>query len=295
MVPNFVVIGAPKSGTTSLYYYLTQHPDIYLPERKELHYFSYDQLRENANGPGDGEILSSLCGSRDDYLRHFEGVSGEMAIGDISPSYLYYGAHAKIRDELGAAKIIVLLRNPIEKAYSQFMHMVRDQREDLLFYDALMAESSRREKGWSDIWRYAESSLYAERLQAFIDFFGRDHVHIVVFDDFENSTDLSVRGILRFLEIDDTVFIDTSGRYNRTGASKSNLLAKFLNRSSPLKSFVKVVTPDRWRIALRLKIVDLNTAEKNAIDGRSRAYLQNYFSADILALESMLGRKLNWE
>ena len=137
-LPNFVVAGVPKSGTTSLYFYLRQHPAIYLPSKKELHYFSYPYLASNTGGPGDADILKSLCASRHSYEDHYQFSGNKKAVGEISPSYFYYSGSAdRIRRALGNVKIILMLRNPVDKAYSQYMHQVRNNLETLSFEAAL--------------------------------------------------------------------------------------------------------------------------------------------------------------
>lgn len=292
--PNFVVIGAPKSGTTSLYYYLKQHPDVFLPTQKELHYFSYEQLKANAKGPGDELTLSTLCSSERQYLEHYSAVANQKAIGDISPSYLYYATQDKIKATLGDVKIIVMLRNPIDKAYSQYMHMIRDQCEALTFYEALQQEQARRAQGWSDIWRYAESSLYADKLAAFRSCFGSHNVHVILFDDFVSQPQKAIKETLIFLGIDADIAINTKEIYNRTGEVKSKVIARFLSRSNLFKELIKKCTPDAWRIKLRLKIMDANTASKPEIDLTVRNYLMDYFKNDVAQLEDILGRKLHW-
>ena len=292
--PNFLVIGAPKCGTTSLYYYLKQHPDIFLPVQKELHYFSYKSLSQNSNGPGDEVVLRGLCASQNEYYKHYDEVKLEKAIGDISPSYLYYGMHEEIKKELGAVKIVVMLRNPIDKAFSQYMHMVRDQREILPFFDALMEETKRADMNWSDIWRYAESSLYSNKLKSFIRCFGRQNVHIVIFDDLISDPRGVTFDVLEFLGLETSVEINTDKSYNRTGNSRSRRLARFLNRPSRVKNIMKHLVPDALRIAIRLKIIDINTSSKPEIDEDSRKYLNEYFSSDIIEFERLIGRKTGW-
>lgn len=292
--PNFVVIGAPKSGTTSLYYYLKQHPDVFLPTQKELHYFSYEPLKANAKGPGDELTLSALCSSEAQYLAHYSAVANQKAIGDISPSYLYYATQEKIKTTLGDVKIIVMLRNPIDKAYSQYMHMIRDQCETLAFHDALQQEQERRAQGWSDIWRYAESSLYADKLLGFRDCFGTTNVHIILFDDFTAEPQRVIKETLTFLGIDADVPINTKEIYNRTGEVKSKVIARFLSRPNIFKELIKKCTPNAWRIKLRLKIMNKNTASKPEIDLTAHNYLKSYFKNDVAKLENILGRKLNW-
>ena len=148
-IPNTIVIGAPKSGTTSLYHYLLQHPDIYLPEKKELHFFSHELLRLNANGPGDLNALKHICTNLQDYFSYFSAVNNESIVAEVSPSYLYYAQVSDpIYSSLGSIKIIVLLRNPIHKAFSQYMHLKRVNREKLSFFEALQVEEKRIQNGW---------------------------------------------------------------------------------------------------------------------------------------------------
>jgi len=293
-LPNFIVIGAPKSGTTSLFYYLKQHPDIYLPARKELHYFSYDFIRLNCKGPGDEYVLSALCSNWEEYRSHYVSAKKQHAVGDVSPSYLYYSVHDEIKRKLGAVKIIVMLRNPIEKAYSQYMHMVRDQLETQSFYDALMAEKERKVAGWRDFWLYAESSLYTEKLKGYIDEFGEDSVKVILFDEFSQSADTVMKEIFSFLEVDPDFVCDTSRSFNKTGESRLRVVANFFNRPSTIKAVLKSFLPENLRITLRLKIMHWNTGKKNPVDDDCIAYLKDYFSEDVKSLEALLGKKIDW-
>ena len=295
VVPNFIIIGAPKSGTTSLFYYLKQHPDIYLPNRKELHYFTYDLLRENANGPGDRHIITTLCTTRGEYESYYRGVSGQRMIGEVSPSYLYYSSVSeRILSELGKIKIIAILRNPVEKAYSQYMHLVRDNLETLTFYNALMKEEERRALGWSDIWRYAESSLYMDRLETYKKVFGPDNVKILFFDDLISDPDNLMRDIFIYLCVNADIRCDTSKTYNRSGKPRFRLIADFFAKPNIIKDIAKRILPDRIRIPLRIALHSLNTGRKDPMDERSKKYLLKYFQKDIESLEGMIARKLHW-
>lgn len=294
-LPNFIVIGVPKSGTTSLYFYLKQHPDVFLPVRKELHYFSYDLLKENLNGPGDREVLAWLCPNWQDYISHYDSVRNETRIGEISPSYFYYSQISeRIRAKLGPVKIIALLRNPIEKAFSQFMHLVREGRETLTFYQALIAEERRIEGAWSDIWRYKESSLYASRLNKFIDVFDRSNVKVILSEEFFADPIMVIGDLFSFMGIPPDVRIDTSHIYNRTGRPRSKLLAGFLTKPNVLRSMVRMVVPEQTRMFWRLKITELNTSQKEQIDQKSKSYLEEYFYKDIVEVERIIGRQTNW-
>jgi hypothetical protein len=293
--PNFVVIGAPKCGTTSLHHYLSQHPDVYVPQRKELHYFSYAYMQRFATGPGDAHVLAPLCATRQAYEKHYEHVGLQRAVGDISPSYLYYAeVSERIKAELGRPKIIVVLRDPIEKAFSQYMHLVRDNRETLTFYDALMAETQRIREGWAALWRYAESSLYADKLRRYLDIFGSDHVKILLFEDLTRLPHQVMQELFDFLEVDKHFHPNTSKVHNKSGRPKSKLLADFLAKPNLVTSIAKKMVPERVSSTIRLSLVSLNTGAKGQIDDTSRAYLREFFASDVGKVEKLLGKKLAW-
>lgn len=294
-LPNFVVIGAPKSGTTSLYHYFRQHPDIYLPKVKELHYFSFPELGMASMGPGDSVVRDGLCQTWEQYTNQYLEVGNQSAIGDISPSYLYYSNSAKkIKDNLGVVKIIAIIRNPVDKAFSQYMHMIREGLETLTFPDALAAEASRREQNWGDIWRYAESSLYAERLQEFIEVFGKENVKVVLFEDFTKDTPTVLTELLNHIGVDPSVEINTEEKFNRTGVQKNEVISKMMRNPSRLKTMVKLVIPANLRFRLRNWIINSNTGDKPELPPELRQNLLSYFQENISSVERLIGRPTGW-
>lgn len=294
-LPNFIVIGAPKSGTTSLYFYFRQHPDIYLPNVKELHYFSFPELGLVSKGPGDAAVRDGLCQTWEQYTAHYLNLRSHSAIGDISPSYLYYSSSAKkIVEKLGMVKIIAIIRNPVDKAYSQYMHMVRDGLEELTFQDAIAFEADRRERGWGDIWRYTESSLYAKRLEEFIAVFGRDNVRIVLFDDFIRQTSEVLADLFKFIGVDPKAKISTNEKFNRTGTQKSPFVSNMMRNPGLLKTLVKRILPYDLRLKLRNWIINANTGSKPELSRELRLSLLNYFRDDIVMVERLVGKATGW-
>lgn len=292
--PNFLIVGAAKSGTTSLHYYLQQHPDVYLPGQKELHYFAREQMLRLSGGPGDKNVLSHVCRTKEEYESFYARVQ-QTAAGDISPSYLYFSeVSRKIKEELHAPKIIMVLRNPVEKAFSQYMHLVRDNRETLGFYDALMAEKERIERSWAAIWRYAESSLYFSRVQTYLDVFGEQNVRIFLYDDLVKSPERLVRELLEFIGVDPQRRIDFAKVHNRSGKPRSRFVANLLTRPNPLRDMAKRILPSDMTYMLKLRLQDLNTGAKGTIDSRSRAYLKDFCAEDVQSLQQIVGRPLNW-
>jgi Sulfotransferase family len=294
-LPNFLVIGAAKSGTTSLHYYLKQHPDVYLPIKKELHYFAYENMKRATGGPGDRNIISHICQSRQAYEVFYTEARAQTAIGEVSPSYLYFSDVGKrMLEELKKPKIIAVLRNPIERAFSQYMHLVRDNRESLGFYDALLAEKGRIANGWGALWRYAESSLYSQRLKTYLDLFGDQHVKIFLYDDLSKTPELVMQELFAFIGVDPSYQIDVDRVYNRSGKPKSRFVADLLAKPNSVKSLAARWVPESLREPLKLRLQNLNTGSKGRIDDRSRAYLKEFFAQDIGEVQRMLDRPLGW-
>jgi len=151
-LPNFLIVGAPKSGTTSLYYYLKEHPEIYMSKLKEPHFFSKECKNLPFRGPKDESLGSTkyMNLTWEDYQNLFKGAITYKAVGEASADYLYYFKCSikNIKKYLGNPKIIIILRNPIERAFSAYLHMLRDGREYLSFREALHMEEERKKNNW---------------------------------------------------------------------------------------------------------------------------------------------------
>jgi len=294
-LPNFVVVGAAKSGTTSLYHYLRQHPQVYLPERKELHYFTFDCMRKNSRGPGDADVLRHFCATREEYEAHYAEADA-TAIGDVSPSYFFYDevASQRIREELGDVRIIILLRDPIEKAFSQYMHLVRDNRETLDFHAALEAEAERARCGYAALWRYLESSLYADRVARYLGTFGPDRVRVELFQDFVESPERVIRRLFEFLGIDPDFRPQVSRVYNRSGRPRSKRMAAFIARPNPVSMVARKALPRSVTESVRTLLLRANTGVKDEIPEAARLRLRNAILEDVERVKGILGRDPGW-
>ena len=145
MLPNFLIVGAAKAGTTSLFEYLGEHPQIFTPAKKEPKFFSYGCYPSPLKGPGDDLVESQIVKNFDEYKKLFDNSDAYPLRGEASPDSLYYwnGAIPKIKKILGDVKIIIMIRNPANRAFSNYMHLIRDGRETLNFEAALDAEEYR--------------------------------------------------------------------------------------------------------------------------------------------------------
>lgn len=205
--PNFFIVGAPKCGTTALHEYLQHHPDAYLPYYKEPHYFGADLL---------GSRFLQFRNKPAKYLKLFRDVRGEARIGESSPWYLASRtAAAEIHRYDPGAKIIIMLRNPIDMMYSmwsQFRYSGNEQIE--IFEEALAAESEReagkrirRAAHCITGLRYRHMTRFSEQVARYFDCFGREQVKVIIFEDFRADTAAVYRSVLEFLELDSDVSV----------------------------------------------------------------------------------------
>jgi hypothetical protein len=218
--PNFLVVGAPKSGTTSLYHYLRQHPEVFLSTvRKEGRFFS---------GVGDGSVYwpefyhFDTAPTVADYQALFADYDGEARVGDVSPDYYAYApiAARRVMTYCGPdTRIIAILRNPVDRAYSHYLQNVRRDAEFLSFAKTLEVEPQRVKENWGFQWLYTETGRYARRLRHYVD---RFPTLILLQDELDRDGPATMARIFRFLELD-PVPVELAKRYNTGGIPRTRL------------------------------------------------------------------------
>ena len=167
--PNFFIVGAARSGTTSLDLYLSQHPEIFITLKKETHFFAREQLPERYRGPGDERMNRLLIRDEDQYTQLFADAGRSKAIGEASAFYLCYPSSADlIAQTVPDAKIIMVLREPVARTYSAYMFLVRDGRETLGFEEGMSLEEERKEGDFEPMWWYRELSLYYNQVKHYL-------------------------------------------------------------------------------------------------------------------------------
>lgn len=290
-LPNFLIAGFPKCGSTSLHYYLSEHPDIFMPEQKELHYFTNPIISQLDKGPGDREVTKFFVRDFQTYKKLYKAVSLQTAIGDTSPSYINHPSIIpEIKETLGAnTKIIVLLRDPIKRAYSNYLHLIRENRENLSFWDALQKEELRKVKKYGDFWYYTFNSFYYEKIKYYKKEF--DEVYLITSEELKENTQQVLQKIYRFLEVDESFIpknINTT--YNEGGIYKKNIWTRFIFEQSKGRSFIKKVLPMTSGMKrLKLKIIENYKKSSPSIDEKSEKYLANLFREDVMKLKKDFG------
>lgn len=293
--PNFLVVGAAKCGTTSLHYWLGQHPEVFVSKQKGLHHFAADWLAQNASGPGDKRHLKDMAVTWEQYLWHFREATAHQMIGDFSPSYFsWWPSRDAIRARLGRPRIILSLRDPVQKAFSQYTHLIRDGRESLSFWEALQAEPERKARGYGALWLYRESACYAEATERFLEYFGPESMRIHVFEEIIRDPQAALREIFRYIGVDPEFRIASSEPRHKSGAPRSRLLAATVNDPT-LRKIARRLLPAALVAKIGTRATELNTGAKPMLDERSRQFLLEHTAQDRARLKAILGRNLPWK
>jgi hypothetical protein len=219
--PNFFIVGTPKAGTTSLYYYLEEHPDIFMSPIKETNYFSFDEIKSQGLFYNEEHISS-----QSQYLEQFKEVKNEKAIGEASVSYLYYPAvTSKIKEFNPESKIIIVLRNPVERGFS---HYLMDRRLGFvtLSYEEIVSLKTQHPKSELYFQQYVALGQYYEQVKRYLTLFGEKQVKILYYEDIVKDIEKVIKELYTFLEVDSTYTPDSNQEYNVYSSPKNFLMQK---------------------------------------------------------------------
>ncbi|NEQ36351.1 MAG: sulfotransferase [Okeania sp. SIO3I5] len=297
-MPNFLLIGAAKAGTTSLFYYLRQHPQIYMPSgyQKEPEFFALEGEKLEYSGPNGIYRKKNRITDINSYRSLFDAVTTEKAIGEASTVYIYSKkVPEKIRHYIPDAKIIAILRDPAERAFSHYLFWSSQGFEphtDYNFAKALEVENKRIQEGWSDNWHYVQRGFYYQQLRRYYEIFTPQQIKVYLYEDLlADKTTLS-QDIFRFLEVDDRFVPDFQRSFKQTTVPKNRNLNILLNRPNPLKAIAKQLIPT----SIRKKIGD-SLKEKNQgkpkLSPKIRQQLIAVYREDILQLQDLIGKDLS--
>jgi hypothetical protein len=298
-MPDFLIVGAAKAGTISLYHYLSQHPDVYMCPVNESNFFALENADWNSEyrGPVDRFYIDQHCvKTLGAYQDLFAGATPGQVLGECSPLYLFSAtAAARIRHHIPKAKIIVILRQPVDRAFSNYQHLRRGGIEPITeFREAIQAEPSRRAQGWGPwpFWYYAEMGFFARQLQNYFGLFGRDQVFVRLYEDLQQNATGLLKEIYEFIGVDHRFTPDVSTRHNIGGAPRLEWLHRLLVKPNPGKRLAKKFVPDTLRHRLRNGISDWNT-DKGPLNPDVRAELNQMYRDDILMLQELINRDLS--
>jgi hypothetical protein len=287
-------IGAVKSGTTTLYDILRQHPEVYIPSFKEPHFFDIPQNYENGI----------------DWYRknYFKRIKKETCIGDFTPSYLFETkAPERIYNTLGPnVKFIVLLRNPVDRAYSHYLHSIRDEHEHLDFKQAIQLERNRlaqyaKEDNYLAYLRhsYFHQGLYGNMVERYLQYFPLEQFLFINFEEeFLQQREDTITSILDFLGINNQVVLRIDLKSNPASKSRSKKLKKIMKKKGWWRVFLKWIIPSlKIRQIIKNKLQRLNITRftpKSLNQAVKEKMYADYFAEDVSKLEQLIDRKMNW-
>jgi hypothetical protein len=280
--PNLFIVGAPRCGTTSLWSYLKDHPDIFMSAEKELYFFDSDLRPAGWRGP-----------SPDQYLANFSAAGGRKIIGEATPSYLRSErAPKEIKAFNPAAQIIIMLRNPVDVMHSLHSSALYSP-EPVTDFEAAVEADARR-SGPERI-GYHEFTDFPKQVRRYFDLFGRANVHIIIFDDLKENPGSAYRNTLRFLKVDEgfvpeftIVNANASVRYLR-------LQRNLAHPPGVLREIARALVPQLLRTRIKRSLLDSNLVvrPRAPMDLRFRRRLQKEFEPQVEQLSKLIGRDLS--
>ncbi len=298
-LPDFFIIGAPKCGTTALAEYLSKHPDVFMA-RKEMHHFGADL-----------QFGSQIFRRHEEaYIAEFDGWNGQKLAGEASVWYLYSKlAAGEIKAFNPNARIIIMLREPAEMLYSLYYQFRLDGNEQLpTFEEALAAEPDRRAgRGMTRTTYFAQGLFYrhvaslTEQIRRYINLFGREQVHVIIYDDFAANTAATYGKVLDFLGLEAKQSVDSLKVVNPAQTAKSPLLRSLM--SDPLVRGTAVAMHS-WlpqplfavlqKIESKLMQFNFRPAKRPPLDAALRRRIELEFAPEIERLSALLGRDLTF-
>jgi len=282
-MPNFFIVGAPKAGTTSLYEYLKVHPEIYMSTIKEPEYFSTATLKQ--------DDLLDIIRDKEKYLELFKKVKNQKIIGEASPFYLSDAdAPKSIRSLMPNAKILISLRDPVERELSHFLMFQGWRRTKRSFHDQLKIELENHKT--STEYFALKYGLYFDNVKRYVEIFGENQVKIIIFEEFIKKPEDIIQEILKFLNLN-TKLLNLDTKIHNPSQMLRGSLSQRINENRSLSRLVKFMVSDSRRLSLKEKFL-YKKQIKPKLEQEDRELLKKFYQEDVEKLQKFLGRELPW-
>lgn len=291
--PNFLIIGGQKCGSTALYDALRRHPDIYMSPHKEPKFFA---LAATPATFGRG-IPRVMITDWEEYLHLFDGATGQKALGEASAIYLshYYPARtaAHIRARIPAAKLIAVLRQPADRAYSAYTYFYSIGAERLPTFAAALATESTcaAQNIWPGL-HYRLNGFYYANLKPYYDHFPAEQIRVYLYEDWTQQPQAMLQDIFRFLEVDDQVSVQARRR-RVTTAPRIRWLHRYLSNPRGMKHWPLNLLPQPWQTRIIRRLQAWNQQPPAPLAPEIRRTLTEGYRDDILQLQTLIGRDLS--
>jgi len=294
-LPDFFLVGAPKAGTTALHAALAQHPELHLSRVKEPKYFlGDDHPSRRIGGPGDAHSAREWVWQRDRYEALFAEAPVGTLRGESTPFYLYdVNAQVRIARAVPHAKLVAMLRDPVDRAYSNWMHLWSDGLEPVDdFATACALEDDRIAKGWGHFWHYLRTGLYGEQLEHLYEWFPRDQVHVLRYRDLVDRPTETLDGICDFLGVTRGLAHEVPRENSRPFVNpgpRARTVAPLVRAGAAVGS---LLPPQVWRSTgepVLHRVLQADGGKRPHLDVETRRALVRFFADDVLRLERLTG------
>ncbi len=310
-MPNFFIVGAPKAGTTSLCRYLQQHAQIFMSPVKEPNYFAsevrperfaaqyrqraqktVENLRERLRQPLAGDPYpEGIIAEWDDYVELFRGAGAADAIGEASVCYLWSASAAgNIYAAIPRARIIMILRDPAERAFSQYLHNARDGVVTRSFREQIELAACEKHDEFQPLYPFLENGFYFDQVTRFLDRFPRERVRIFIYEEAWRNPAGFLKQVFEFLNVDSHVTVDFSKRELAQRAPRSLATNQILNTTGAGPILRKMIPQP---IRTKARSILFKPEGSASMDARDRQFLREYYRADVQKLAELLGRDLH--
>ncbi len=292
--PKFIVVGTARAGTTALNNYLHQHPQIFLPAQKEPCFFCFAGKKLKYK---KGKFAFAIT-EKAKYQGLFKDARAGQITGEISTPYLFLHEQTinnikRYHSDPESLRIIIILRNPVDRAYSQYLWKVRDGREELSFEDALKQEKKRMEENYSFDYFYAHRGLYFWQVKNYLENF--KSVKIILFEKLRTDFESTMADLCNFLGVDSSFEFERLGNINSSSFPRFGTLGKLITVESKIKMKILSSIPESVKIGIKESFNKLNSSSRIPlpIAASTGIYLQNYFRDDIMRLQELTGIDLS--
>jgi len=278
---DFFIVGAPKAGTTSLYHYLNEHPEIEMSSQKEPNFFSHEALR-NQKIYYDKNRINTLK----KYHRLFERTDVNL-IGEASVSYLFYeDVPKKIITYNPDAKIIIMLRNPIDRAFS---HYLMDFRLGLVSesFETIIRKQSEHKNANLFYQQYVKVSEYTNQVKRYSEVFSKKNIYIIDYEVFKNQTSDIVDDVIIFLGLDNNSKSFSNKRYNAYKEPKNNII-RSIYAFIPFRNMLSNILPEYINKTISDLLFD--SGKKPKLSKSTRDFLKKHFESDVIELSKFLNK-----
>lgn len=280
--PNLFIVGVPKSGSTSLHNYLNKHPDICMSKTKEPNYFSSEEIKKQNLYYKDAPLINDIK----EYNSIFEYTKDEKIIGESSVSYLFYSnISKKIHDFNSESKIIILLRNPIERSFSHYLMDFTSGYFNYEFNEVIKKDFKSKEPIIYQ--QIIELSLYYNQIKTYYEIFNKKNILILFQEDLNKNSNSTLNKIYDFLEVEKQ--LDKNNQVNKklhTYKEPRNILVNYLYKQQKIKSLLRNILSTSLKN--KFKNILVKEAIKPKMSNFEKDYLQSFFKDDVKKLSNLI-------